>query len=418
MSAQPQHTGKTLHITPDATVFMQASREVNVGVVYAVNKTMLPYYRIIAHEGGTRSGKTYNTIEFLVDYAQEHDGIEITIASRDMPHLKKGAIKDFKKIMRKRGLWREASWMDQDKKYTFPNGAYIEFFNADDVGKVSGPGRHILYCNEVNFFKMNVFNQLLMRTEVACIVDYNPIHARHWVYGPAICERPDCFMWRSTYRDNLPFLSKAQIMEIEHMRVSDPLRWQVYGEGKRASFQKGQIYGSKIVDGKKIGHDWEEITLSEYNKIQEQEYFGLDWGFYPDPNACLAVKFRGDERYIRKCLYKKSLSNEDTVRELCAAGLDENSIIIADTSDKKSIGEFQRIGFPLTYPAIKPKVEIGIKLLQSKKVFYVFDPDIDFEYHNYTYLLGPDEEPTGRPIDKYNHLMDCFRYVEHYKPHL
>ena len=392
---------------------------VNVGIVYEVNRRMLQKgYRIIAHEGGTRSGKTYNTIEFFVDVALATPLREITIASRDMPHLKKGAIKDFKKIMHKRRVWNNNNWNETEKKYIFDNESYIEFFNADDIGKVSGPGRHYLYCNEVNFFKKNVFNQLLMRTEIACVVDYNPIHAKHWVYGPDICGREDCFMWRSTYKDNLHFLPKTQVDEIERMRVTDPLRWQVYGEGKRASYQKGQIYGAKIINNKRVGFDWVEITNAEYEALPEREYFGLDWGFYPDPNACLGVKFHGNKRYIKKYLYQTNLSNVKTVEILQAQGLNEESIIIADTSDNKSITEFRSIGFPLTYQAVKPKVEIRIKAVQSKEVFYVFDPDLEFEYLNYVYLLGPDEEPTGIPQDKYNHLMDCLGYVEMFKPYL
>lgn len=388
--------------------------QLNVGIVYLVNKMYMPKYRIIAHEGGTRSGKTYNTVYFLVDVALETVNLEITIASRDMPHLKKGAIKDFLKIMRQRKLYNDKQWHESDKKYTFSNGSYIEFFNADDVGKVSGPGRHYLYCNEVNFFKKNVFNQLVMRTEIAVIVDYNPIHARHWVYGPDICEREDCFMWRSTYKDNIKFLPPNQVLEIELMQKNDPLRWQVYGLGRRASLQKGQIYGQKPYS------PWVEMTNTEYNNIEAQEYFGLDWGFYPDPNACLGYKFIGDRRFIKKYMYKTGLSNRQAVEELYAQGLDEKSIIVADTSDKKSIVEFRELGFPVTYAAVKGpnSIDTGIKAIQTKEVNYVFDPDLEFEYYNYTYLLGPDEEPTGTPQDKYNHLMDCFRYLELYKPYL
>lgn len=384
-----------------------------VGIVYEVNRQMSELYRLIGHEGGTRSGKTFNTIEWLIDEALTNPHIEITICSRDMPHLKRGAMKDFLDIMiKRRKIYKDKQWHATDHKYVFTNGAYIEFLNADDIGKVAGPGRDILYCNEVNFFKMPVFNQLLLRTRKYCIFDYNPIHPRHWLYDK-ILTRKDCYMWRSTYLDNKHFLPPEQIAEIEMLEHTDPILWQVYGLGKRAAYQKGQIYGTKPFK------PWQEITLSEYLAIDAREYFGLDWGFFPDPNAVVGVKFVGNKRYYRKIVYKTNQTDEQLAEELKAQGLTKKSIIVAD-HQKKSIAKLRELGFPLTYQAVKgpDSIDNGIKQLRSKEVYYVACPDFEFEYTNYVYLLGPDEEPTGVPQDKYNHLMDAARMVELYKKYL
>ena len=380
----------------------------NVGIVYEVNRTMFGLVRIVAHEGGTRSGKTYNTIEWLVDLALSNPEIQITIASRNMPHLKKGAMKDFLKIMGDRRLYNDNDWNASDKIYTFRNKAYIEFFNADDLGKVSGPGRDVLFCNEVNFFKFNIFMQLLRRTTKFCVVDYNPIHPKHWIYDKILI-RPDCYLWRSTYKDNR-FLPAAQIAEIEMMEKYDPLAWRIYGLGLRGVYQKGQIYGQQ--------RPWKAITSSEYDKIDATEYLGLDWGFYPNPNAVLGVKIVGNKRYIKKYVYARNQSNGALRKYLKLLGK-KKSKIIADTSDNKSITEFQKFNW-LIYRAVKGpgSVERGIKMLQSKDIYYVMDPDLEFEYYNYVFELGPDEEPTGVPKKEHDHLMDCLRMVEQYKDHL
>lgn len=386
---------------------------IETGIVYEVNRQMTPIYRIVAHEGGTRSGKTFNTVEFLIDEALNNPNIEITIASRTTEHLRKGAMKDFLDIlMTRRKIYRDTQWNATISKYIFSNGSYIEFLQADEIGKVSGPGRDILYCNEVNFFKKKVFDQLMLRTRKYCILDYNPIHPRHWLYDKVLT-RPDCYMWTSTYLDNLRFLPVEQVAEIEMMKESDPLLWQIYGLGKRGSYQKGQIYGQKPYK------PWTEITLEEYKKITAIEYFGLDWGFYPDPNAVVGVKFVGNKRYYRKIVYKTNQSDEELAESLKIAGLNSNSIFVADHS-KKSINALRELGFPLVYAAVKGpgSIDEGIKHLRSKEVFYVADPDMEFEYSNYVYLLGPDEEPTGVPQDKYNHIMDAVRMVELYKPYL
>jgi phage terminase large subunit len=383
-----------------------------LGIVYQVNLIMYLLYRIIVHEGGSRSGKTYNTVEFLIDYALLNAGVEITMASRDMPHLKKGVMKDFLDIMIKRKLYRDDAWHQTDKKYTFKNGSYIEFFNADDLGKVSGPGRDVLFCNEVNFFKWVVFQQLLLRTRKFCIVDYNPIHPRHWVYDK-ILKRKDCYVWKSTYKDNIKFLPAEQVLEIEMMRETDPIAWQVYGLGLRASYQKGQIYGQKPFK------PWQDITLTEYMTIDAPEIFGLDWGFFPDPNAVIGTKAVGNKRYYRKIVYKQNQTDEQLAEDLKEAGLTKKSIFVAD-HQKKSILKLRELGFPLVYQAVKPpgSVDAGIKLLRSKETYYVGDPDLEFEYTNYCYLLGPDDEPTGTPIDKHNHAMDAIRMVELYREYL
>lgn len=401
------------------SVLARLQEGVNVGIVYLVCQKKLGQLlkngkrcRIVAHEGGTRSGKTWNIIEYLVDKARSTPKFEITIASRDMPHLKKGAMKDFEAIMQKRGIWSSYRWNGSDKKYTFSNGAVIEFFNADDLGKVSGPGRDLLYCNEVNFFKKPVFDQLLLRTRWGCIIDYNPIHARHWLYTHVV-NRKDCFLWRSTYLDNLSFLPPEQVYEIELMKENDPLKWQVYGLGLRASLQKGQIYGTKPYS------PWKAITDAEYDKIPEREVFALDWGFFPDPNALLGVKASGNKRWIKKYIYKQNQSDEELDQELTALKFDKKKDIIIADHNKKSITKMQSFGW-LFYPAVKGKGSIDerIKLIRPLETHYVFDPDLDFEYLNYVYLLGPDEEPTGVPQDKYNHLMDCYGYVELYRPYL
>lgn len=396
---------------PRLTVENAPNPALNVGIVYEVCRLMFGLFRIIGHEGGTRSGKTYNIVMWLIDCALVTPGIEITIASRNMPHLKKGAMKDFLQIMTRRKLYRDAAWNASDKVYTFKNGSYIEFFNADDIGKVSGPGRDILFCNEVNFFKKNVFDQLLRRTRKTCILDYNPIHPKHWLYDKVL-NRKDAYLWRSTYKDNLQFLPEEQIREIEFMKEHDPLAWHVYGLGLRGVYQKGQIFGQEPCK------PWKAITLAEYEKIEAREYFGLDWGFDPDPNAMLGVKFVGNKRYIRKYIYQKKQSNDALRKQLKAIGVKSSQPIIADTYDKKSIQEFQKSY--LMYGALKGpgSVERGIKTLQSKEIYYVMDPDLEFEYYNYTYILGPDEESTGVPIDKHNHLIDCLRYVEQYKEYL
>lgn len=386
------------------------------GIVYLVNQRMLGKYHTVAHEGGTRSGKTYNTILFFVDKALSETGLQISVTSRDLPHLRKGAMKDFIEIMMARGLWNDDQWTESGSKeksphtYTFANGSYIEFFGADDIGKVSGPGRDYLFCNEVNFFKYIVFRQLVIRTRKGVIVDYNPIHPKHWVYDKVLT-RKNCYMWQSTYLDNLPFLPQSQIDEITAMADVDPEWARIYVHGLRGSLQKGQIY-----------KNWKPISIGEYRAIDKKEIYGIDWGYFPDPNAVVGVKINKNQRFVRKILYERNMSDEAFVNKLKLLGCTSKSVFVAptDSGGSKAIRYMQKNGFPITYPVSKPpgSLNVGIKSLRTKEVFYVMDNDLDFEVGNYTYLLDSNEEITNVPIDKHNHLLDATRYVELYKDYL
>lgn len=380
------------------------------GIVYLVNQRMLGKYHTVAHEGGTRSGKTYNTVLYFIDKARAEAGLQISICSRDLPHLRKGAMKDFFEIMLNRGLWNDAQWKETGHTYTFENGSYIEFFGADDIGKVSGPGRDYLFCNEVNFFKYIVYRQLVIRTRRGVVVDYNPIHPRHWVYDKVLT-RKNCYMWQSTYLDNLPFLPQSQIDEIKSMAEVDPEWARIYVDGLRGSLQKGQIF-----------KNWTPISIAEYRAIAAKEVYGVDWGYYPDPNVVVGVKINKNERYVRNLLYKKNQSDAQFVEALKLKGLTKNSVFVAptDSGGGKAVQYMRSNGFPLTYPIAKPpgSVNVGIKGLRTAKVFYVMDNELDFEVANYCYHLDDNEEPTNVPIDKHNHLIDATRYVELYKDYL
>jgi len=218
-------------------------------------------------------------------------------------------------------------------------------------------------------------------------------------------------MWQSTYIDNLPFLQSEQIQEIESMAETDPEWARIYVQGLRGTLQKGQIY-----------KNWKNISISEYNAIDKKEYYGIDWGYYPDPNAVVGMKFTKGERYVRQILYKKNMSDESFVGELKSYGLKSDSIFVAptDTGGAKAVEYMRTHGFPYVYTYNKPagSVKAGIKALRSKPVYYVMSNELDFEVGNYTFLLDPNEEETSTPIDKHNHLLDATRYLELYKPYL
>lgn len=200
--------------------------------------------RYIDNEGGTRSGKTYSVLQMLVLVVPRDKAGEVTsVVSETMPHLKRGCIREFRKIMEDEGVWEDSRWSVTDKTYTFASGSVLEFFSADNPGKVHGPARKRLFMNEGQNVSYDIARQLFVRTTHMIIVDYNPTHV-FWMHEN-IKPRENCISIHSTYKDNT-FLTPEQVMEIESNK-GDRNWWRVYGEGKTGMLE-GLIYDFEQID--------------------------------------------------------------------------------------------------------------------------------------------------------------------------
>ena len=94
--------------------------------------------RIRIVQGGTSASKTFSIIPMLITYAAQVERSEISIVSESIPHLKRGAVKDFIKIMQMTNNWIDANYNKSEMRYKFANGSYIEFFSVDQPDKLRG----------------------------------------------------------------------------------------------------------------------------------------------------------------------------------------------------------------------------------------------------------------------------------------
>src|SRR5260370_27702116 len=105
--------------------------------------------RLRCIQGGTSASKTISILLLLINAAQSDETPTITsIISESFPHLKRGAIRDFLAIMEEHLYFKPDRWNKTDYVYTFETGSRIEFFSADQPGKVRGPRRDRLFINE------------------------------------------------------------------------------------------------------------------------------------------------------------------------------------------------------------------------------------------------------------------------------
>jgi len=172
--------------------------------------------RYICHEGGSRSGKTFGIIQALIFWATNNDRRKVSVVSHSLPHLKRGAMRDFFDILESWGWYDEEQHNKTDAIYTFENGTYIEFFGLEDHDRAKGPGRDILFCNEANLLSKALFDQLDMRTRFKVITDLNPSDFDIWCYH--LADSDEAIKVHSTYRDNthLPEPQRRVIEGYQH----------------------------------------------------------------------------------------------------------------------------------------------------------------------------------------------------------
>lgn len=373
----------------------------NFVVTTAIKKLLKLKKRFRVIPGGTSASKTFGILSILIDYAIKNPGQEISVVAESIPHLKRGAQKDFLKILRALNRYNPGQWNATDRKYTFRNNSYIEFFSADQEDKLRGARRNVLYVNEANNIPWDAFHQMAIRTSDIVWVDYNP-SAIFWA-NTELVGNPDCDYLVLTYKDN-EALSESIVRDIESAKEKGKKSkywenwWKVYGLG-----EVGSIEGACIKDWQQIDNLPEEAELLCY---------GMDFGFSNDPTTLVAL-YKYNKGYIlHELLYKTGLYNSDISRILNSLGIKE--VIYADSSDPKSISEIEEFGH-LILPAKKgpDSIRHGIGLLNQNEIFVTASSvNLIKELQSYSWLKDKKTGTTlNKPIDKHNHLIDGARYA-------
>lgn len=369
----------------------------------------VPAPRIISNRGGTRSGKTYSTLQYLHLLIPKADkaGDVTSVVSETLPHLKRGAIRDFERIVG-HPLKLDPNWNASDLVYTYPNGAKLEFFSADAPGKVQGPARKRLFLNECNHIPFETFRQLAVRTTRMIFLDYNP-SALFWAIE-RVETRADCTRIDSTYKDN-EFLTPEQVAEIESNR-DDETWWKVYGRGEVGSLE-GLIYPDfELVD-----------RLPEPDK-RLVEVYGMDFGYSNDPTTLVRVLADPATKtaWVDQRLYRRGMMNDAIADFMKADGLTRMSVVYADCAEPKSIDEINaRAGFRVqrcskNAPPRSEKLQYQLLWMKGWK-YHVTKTSVETitELRNYAWAKDADGNTLNYPNDKgtihYDHCLDALRYA-------
>lgn len=349
-------------------------------------------------QGGTSAGKTFGILPILIDKAARTPMLEISVVSESIPHLRRGAMKDFLKIMKLTNRYVDAHWNRSLLTYTFANGSYIEFFSADMDDKLRGARRNILYVNEANNVTFEAYLQLSIRTNKEIYIDFNPTQ-EFWAHTEVVPQEDADFLILN-YKDN-EALDENIVKEIESAKEKAKTSsywenwWKVYGLGQIGSLQ-GAVF-----------NNWKQI-----DKIPEEAKLigiGLDFGYTNDPTAIVEVYNWNGQRIINELCYRSGMLNTDIAKILPS-----NVPIYADSSEPKSIEEIRRFGKTIRgVTKGKDSINYGIQVMQSQEYLVTSNStNLIKELRGYIWDTDKSGTKLNKPIDYNNHGLDALRYHE------
>jgi phage terminase large subunit len=312
---------------------------------------------------------------------------------KTFPALRATVMRDFVEVLREMNIYDPAQHNKTEHIYTFPQtGSIVEFFSVDDEQKIRGRKRSLCWANEANEIWFDDFNQLNLRTTGKLIFDYNPSDADSWVYQLPI---DDKVVIKSTYKDN-PFLEKAIRRQIEDLKYTDEVLYQIYALGEQA------------VSRENVYTKWEELT--ERPERFREYIYGLDFG-YQHPTALIKVWYFENEIYVEEVIYESYLTAVELVKRMEQLEVSYSKEIIADYARPEMIAELRSAGYYVLNA--DKSVEEGISAVRMSRVYVDYNAkNIIKENRNYKHkkIKG---EIRDKEIDKrWDDAMDAIRYAK------
>lgn len=380
-----------------------------MNVTYVFEKLLAafvnPRIRGIASKGGTRSSKTWSTLQLLhLVCVNSEKPLVVSCVAATLPMVKRGMVRDFRQMLITEGEWNENAFNKSECTYTYPNGCIMEFFGVDNASKVHGSARDILFVNEAQTIPREIFRQLDIRTRKKVIIDFNPVR-KFWGETEFVGDR--YLTIHSTYKDN-PYLSKEQVGAIEKNK-GDANWWRIYGEGETGGVE-GNVYPSyKVID------DMPETFTGRC--------LGLDFGFVNDPTAIVDIRFQGWDLYVDLLCYETGLLNA-SIADYLTSNMLHRLITVCDNAEQKSIVELQQRRIK-AIPCVKGRGSVAGGIAQVKQFrLHVTKRSVKLldELDNYRFIKDEASDTyTNETIDAWNHALDALRYgvdylIRKYRP--
>lgn len=300
-------------------------------------------------------------------------------------------------------------------------GQVIYFRGADDYGKIKSlkPPKDkyigITWYEEYDQFagmeEVRKINQSLIRggEDFIQFYSYNtPASTMHFVNVEKIIPKESRLVHLSDYRSApKKWLGQAFIDEAEYLKETNE---RLYNN---------EYLGLMTGTGGNVFENVElrEIPDSEINSY-DYIYQGMDFGWFPDPLAWTKCCYNPSQRtlYIFDEFVVNKMSNADVWEHLKSEkGVVNDDMIIADSAEPKSIGDFRNYGSMMRGAEKGPEsVKYSMKWLSALNKI-VIDPKrcpiSAQEFSTYEYQQDKDGNYISGYVDANNHCIDSIRYA-------
>ena len=372
------------------------------------------HYWLKGGRGSTKS--SFVSLELVLGMMSHKDANAVVLRKVGM-NLKDSVYEQIEWAIQTLGV--EAYWQSKlnPLEIVYETGQRILFRGADKPKKIKSTKFRKGYCKYVWYEEVDEFNgmeeirtinqSLLRGGESFCVFySYNPPQSqRNWVNEEILQQREDRFVHHSTYL-TVPreWLGEQFFIEAEHLKKTKPesYRHEYLGE---VTGTGGEVFRNVTV---------RPITDEEI-KTFDNISRGIDWGYAVDPFCYLVNHYDKTRRklYLFYEIYQVSLSNRKAA-ELVKTENKNNSLVVCDSAEPKSIAEFNDLGVRVIGARKGPdSVEYGVKWLQDLEEIVIDPvrcPNAAREFLNYELDKDANGNFKAKFPDRDNHAIDCTRY--------
>ena len=358
-------------------------------------------HRFILNVGGSRSGKTYAILQYILIYCLRNKDKIITIARKTFPSLRLGAYREFVEMLKVYNIYKEENHNKTNNFYNL-NGNTVQFISLDQAIKLRGLRHDLVFIDEVNEIDKDEADQLFMRTSEKILMAQNPSDALHW--SLKLKANEDCLYLHSTYVDN-PFLPQAIVNQIESYKLTDEDLWQIYGLGLPAK-------NNELVYNHQQFFTEDDLTITDSDNITHNLFdeiiWGLDFG-YNHPTALVKIWVNVNKRIIwcKEIIHQSYLTTNDLITLM--KDLDITDRVYCDSAEPKTIEEIKRAGFDAVNSM--KEVKEGIDCIKGQN-FFIHRESVKTleELRRYKWKMKGDIK-TDEPIKLFDDALCAIRYA-------
>lgn len=366
--------------------------------------------RIVGLQGGTNSGKTFSSIQYIADYCIHNPKTKARIVAETASTLERGALDDLKELIDQSDILRSSLINPylQRGRFRFKNKSYMDFSAVDTESKAKHGKPNILYLNEANHIPYSIAKKMITRTSDKIIIDYNS-DSKFWFHKLYLntWRKKDIDFFISNFMNNrfCPEGVKKDLLEAYYLykKYNDQEAknyWKVYGLG-----ETGELQGVCI-------RNFNYCTFLPYSNYYKRGY-GLDFGFSNDETALTYNCFvKGKGIFSKELVYETRLDTPDLISKFVELGVSKKELIVADSANPDAISQIRKKGYNIV-PCKKfnGSIKSGVGLINSLGLTVTSDSDnLVYECENYKFKKNNDGTYSTHPEDKNNHALDSVRY--------